>query len=114
MAWMMTYHLLTVTFYCAVWKRGMRKEKQACLVISKIPGLPGTGESNQTANLDKAKASTQTRQPTASTCQFAESQGVSRTGEMQKLPPFTRNSAGQGLQTMSFAWIVGFPLDGGS
>jgi hypothetical protein len=59
MAWMMTHHLLTVTFLIVQsGKRGMLKGgKQACLVVSpQIPGLPGTVEIKPDSNLDKARS----------------------------------------------------------
>jgi hypothetical protein len=118
MAWMMTYHLLTVaTNYCSLeaWNV-VQGEASMSYNHSKIPGLPELMGVNQVgANLDTAKPRPKpTGLPPALTNSL-NLRGVSKDWrDAEAAAASTREQCeDKDYKQCPFAWIVGFPLDGG-
>jgi hypothetical protein len=119
MAWMMTFHLLTVaTNYCSLEAWNVAQgESNMSYNHSKIPGLPELMGVNQVgANLDKAKPRPK---PTGLPPPLTNSlnlRGVSKDWRDAEVAAaaFTREQCkDKDYKQCPFAWIVGFPLDGG-
>jgi hypothetical protein len=118
MAWMMTYHLLTVaTNYCSLEAWNVAQgEASMSYNHSKIPGLPELLGVNQVgANLDKAKPKPKPGGLPPALTNSLSIRGVSK--DWRDADAATASTLEQckdkDYKQCPFAWIVGFPLDGG-